>query len=318
MSIIDLTKGTYADEVELLETTEELPTIVTEELCHGLRAWSNSYNRFRVLRLEHTADPSKRSKKWEDETRAGMAHSDWLREYKIVWRSFKGKPVYLEDWKHDWHVSKEPLKWNPELSLMRGWDFGMSPACVISQLWPRMRLLVLREVVGKDISVELLIDEVARLCGEWFPGARQYFDIIDPSGFFKRDLDGRTAALILAQQPLRARPIGGVQDPTARRHAVVEFLRDSRQGQPCFMIDPSCETLIQGFDGGFHFTYMRGVLRDRWEKNHYSHSAEALQYICTKARNLDMSLERQFVVAEPRYLGRPSQAQEALRRAVSA
>jgi len=195
MAIIDLTKGEYQQEISTLEETEELPdTIPYETLRTGLITWMNPENQFRVIRLEHIADPNKRSEAWEKDTRAGMSLVDWLREYKIVWRSFKGKPVYLEDWKHEFNVSREALKFNSDLPLVRGWDFGMSPACVITQLWPRMRLFVLREVVGKDVSVEFLVDEVARFCNEWFPGNPTYFDIIDPAGFYKNQNTGGTCA----------------------------------------------------------------------------------------------------------------------------
>lgn len=307
MVMIDLTQAQYGELAEQVESSSELPeTIPVEDLCQGLKAWSNPVNHFRVLRLEHIADPKKRSKEWEIEARAGLPSlADYLREYKLVWKSPVGKPVYQEDYKKEFHVSKVPLVYNPELPLIRGWDFGMSPACVVTQLWPRLRLVVLREVVGKSVGLEFLVEEVARLCTEWFPQASKFHDIIDPSGFFRRDNSGLPITAELVGPPLRARPIGGIQDPPTRRKSVIEFLKDTVQGEPCLLIDPSCEVLIGGFDGGFHHSFQPrgGELKPKWEKNEYSHIHEGLQYICSKVKTLNLSSTEGFVVAEPRYLG---------------
>ena len=55
-------------------------------------------------------------------------------------------------------------------------------------------------------------------------------------------------------------------------------------GEPSLLIDPSCTTLIDGFEGGYAYPQIgsSGVYKTEPAKNSYSHIHDALQYPATK------------------------------------
>ena len=64
------------------------------------------------------------------------------------------------------------------------------------------------------------------------------------------------------------------------------FLNRVTDGQPAFLLDPSCKLLRQGMNGAYHFAKVRATeeqYQDRPEKNVASHVAEALQYLALGA-----------------------------------
>lgn len=281
----------------------ELPEAVeVTEICQGLKFWRNPINHFAVAMLHRTADPEKRSEEWVKKTRSGLATSDWLREYELKWESLEGRPVYQDEFSYEFHVAKSALGWNPTLMICRGWDFGLYPACIFVQLFPHSRLMVLREAVGEDIDSERFIYEVSRLSNEWFPGG-QFIEFIDPTGRNRVGTDGRTYSSLLTKKPLRARKIiPGANAPAARRTGVIDFLKDNVRGMSCLLIDPSCETLIKGFGGGYMYAYHKGTLKTKPEKNIFSHIHDGLQYACSKIRTANLSLStRTIQIIEPRF-----------------
>ena len=288
---------------QLSAIREELPeTIPVMDLLPGLKAWDNPVNKFRVLRLHRTADPHKRTQQWIDLTRAGLATSDWLREYELIWEALDGRPVYADEWGPEFHSSRTPLGWNPAFVVCRGWDFGLYPACIFTQLFPHSRLMVLRECVGIDIDTERFAYEVNRLSGEWFPNAN-FIEFVDPSGKNRAGTDGRSYTNILSKKPLRAKRIVlGAISIVARRTAVVDFLKDNVKGLASLLVDPSCEHLLKGFNGGYMYAFQQGTLRTKPEKNVFSHIHDALQYVCSKilTTNLEMRAEG-TKITEPRF-----------------
>jgi len=300
LSTIDLPdKADYAESLK-----EELPEgIEIEEPWQGLKTWLNPINGFRVIRLHYSADPAKRSKEWRDNEKKKYGEAEWNREHELIWESIEGKAVYSDRWDSDFHTSKVSLGWNPKLPVCRGWDFGLNGACIFAQLFPHSRLFVLREAVSEDIDFETFVSEVNRLSLQWFPGAT-FIEFIDPTGRNRFGADGRTYSLILASAPLRARRIiSGANDLPARLKGVNDLLKENVKGLPCYLVDPSCETLIRGFNGGYFFGYdKRRQLREKPEKNMFSHPHDANQYLCSKVRSTKLDVViRPGGIQEPRY-----------------
>lgn len=295
-----------------IEIPIELPEDVDiREPQEGIKIWKNPINKFTVARLHYTADESKRSRQYRESIRAGMPYLDYLREYEIVWSSTNGVPVYFDDWNRAFHVSHEPLAYNVDLAIVRGWDIGptLQPAVVFMQLLPGLRLFVYRELVGKDIGALRFTEEVHRLSMEWFPTCNYWIDVVDPTGFSRSPSNERTYVSIMQDPPLRAQMvIPGVQDPLGRTKAVSSFLKRNVRGKPALFIDRECPVLISGFDGGYHFSYItqgenRGQLHKIPVKNEYSHPHDGLQYACSKI--LELGLLRggksPVMIKEPRY-----------------
>ena len=263
------------------------------EVMPGLHTWTNPDNGFTVTRVHYTADPAKREAAWKKEARRGVTWSEWMREYEIVSSSFEGTPVYGDDFSRAFHVSKEALEWNSKYPVIRGWDFGLGAggmACVIAQLLQNGRLFVYREVTASDTDLEHFAPEVARLCSDWFPAAVKWFDIIDPTGFNRSQLNKqRSCAVVLRENKMQ--PIPGIASQVIRRKAVSEFLSTNKRGLPKFVIDPDgCPMLVAGFEGGYHYAKQKdGQLREEPEKNEYSHPHDGLQMIACKVKTLDLN-----------------------------
>ena len=300
------------DVATLAERQAELPEgVETIALSQGLLYWRNPLNLFTVVRLHRSADPIKRTQEWINKTKANLATSDYMREYELFWESLAGKPVYSDDFASHFHVAKSSLGWNPRLTVCRGWDFGLYPACIFAQLMPFSRLIVLREAIGIDITTERFVDEIARISGEWFPDA-SFCEFVDPTGRNRVGTDGRTYTSLLRGKPLRAKKvILGANAPAARKSAVVGFLKDNVKGLPSLLIDPDCEYIIKGFEGGYLYEYLKGTLKPDPSKNIYSHIHDALQYLCTKVKSTDLSRiddGARTQVSEPRFGNRAKPA----------
>jgi hypothetical protein len=292
LSTLDLPDRQHA----LEEVKDELPEGVdVEELAHGYKAWSNPINGFRVLRVHYTVDPKRRSEEWRLAEKRKYGESEWNREQELMWESIEGKAVYGDFWDSQFHVSRTSLGWNPKLPVCRGWDFGLNGACVFGQLFPHTRLLILREAVSEDIAFERFVDEVHRLSNEWFPGAR-FVEFVDPSGRYRMGADERTYAMILANRPLNARQVlNGPLKIAARIKGVTDFLRENVRGLPAYLVDPSCDTLLKGFTGGYLYERdKKGVLKPEPEKNFFSHVHDANQYLCGGVRVAKLDYVSQF------------------------
>jgi hypothetical protein len=316
-----LTSLDLPDSPEALEAiTEELPEgVEVEEPWHGLKAWLNPINGFRVVRLHYSADPVKRTDEWRERERKayGIKGSEWNREYELMWESLEGRPVYADYWDASFHVSRQPLGWNPKYPVCRGWDFGLNGACVFAQLFPHARLLILREAVSEDIGFERFVEEVARLSLDWFPGAR-FIEFIDPTGRNRFGSNEWTYSRILAGRPIGARRIiPGENAPAKRIQCVTDFLNSNVKGLPSYLVDPSCETLIKGYNGGYFYAYKRGTLKDAPEKNFFSHVHDANQYLCSKVLRVMLSASDSITsISEPRYGRRgPSELEKRVARA---
>ncbi len=281
----------------------ELPQYAEVETpCEGLTAWSNPQNGFRVLQLYCYADPKKRTVEYQREARSGIPYDKYLREHHLGWRSFEGRPVYQDDWNRNFHVASEQLKFAPHLPVLRGWDFGLTPACIFAQLQPDMKLWILEELCEEEMGIERFLDQVHAKTKELFPTAKRFFDIVDPAGFQRSQTDERSCVMIMGGSPYFIKPIPGIQNPQARRNAVVKFLQRNVRGLPAFLVSPQCKSIINGFDGGYHFAYNnKGQLREAPEKNSYSHPHDALQYICTRVLTLNLSEKDLPPIREPAY-----------------
>ena len=289
---------------EGVDVTPELPLdIEVLEPLKGVHKWKNPNNGFMVYRLGHEANAIY-TNEFLHEVRKGMSFLDFLREYLLVWRAFSGKPVYIEDWSASTHSTNSVIPHDVHLPIVRGWDFGLTPACVFAQLTADIRLNVLSELVEDSMGMEKFLANVKIHSDRLFPGV-QFIDVVDPSGFYRSDTDERSCVAIMSAEPFHLRPIPGIQNPVARRNAVIKFLQRSVKGQPAFQVSRARAPMIaKGFDGGFHFTRNRtGVWREMWEKNEYSHPHEALQYICTRVMDLGFHRNEPIQIAHQTYGG---------------
>ena len=197
----------------------------------------------------------------------------------------EGQPVYPE-FDPELHVAREPLAFVADAPLILGWDFGLTPACVVCQRDAWGRLLILAEVVGESVGIRNFVRRVVRpMLEDRFPGV-EIQSYGDPAGAARAQTDERTCfdELRAAGLPTRAARTNAF---TARREAVAGFLSAQNGAGPGLLLDSSCKVLRRGFENGYRFGRLaaggEAAVADRPDKNRFSHIHDALQYAALAA-----------------------------------
>lgn len=194
-----------------------------------------------------------------------------------------GKPVYPE-YNDQTHCRPcRPVKGKP---IKRGWDFGLFPACIFTQVTPEGRFIVFDEMHAEDISLDNFADSVGMHCAEEYRDF-EFEDFGDPAGSQRssEDRELRTAFDILHGKGIMIQP--SEQNLMIRIESVRKPLNSLVQGKPQIQIDPRCKSIRKGFMGGYEFKKLKiSGARERYhtapEKNEYSHPHDALQYVAVK------------------------------------
>lgn len=205
-------------------------------------------------------------------------------QWKILGRyatSYEGKPVY-DLYDDERHCSKESLAIFRGLPLYLGWDFGRDAACVAAQLSPEGQLRVLREWILKDGHLLKFAETIVRpaLKNEFY--GMRIISTGDPSGP-KNPITGTSAFDELRQMGIPTMK-AVTNDFQPRRSAIMSFMsRNVSDGEPAYLLDPSCKVLREGKRGAYQFALMKTTIDEAYrplpDKNFYSHPADAEQYI---------------------------------------
>lgn len=231
-----------------------------------------------VLRIHYTADPDKQSEEWKRKAKIGISEADWQREYEINFDVHSGKAYYPE-FKYDLHVAKEPLKPIPGRPILRGWDYGLTPATAFGQITPKGQLLILYpELQSFDCGIINHGRVVVSESNTFFSGYT-FNDYGDPAGNTKSQNDERTAnELLLSEYGINVMP--GPVSLSARTEPIRKRLTTlTPDGQPMILIDPRNTWIIGAFTGGYHRKEVAGRFLDEPDKNEYSHIMDGLGYM---------------------------------------
>lgn len=204
-----------------------------------------------------------------------------------------GRPVYQNTWNDRLHVTAEEIEPNPKYPLLLGWDFGLTPSCVICQFYPSGRFAVLEEIVSEYSGIKQFGRDVVRphLMTQ-YKGFSIGCSVGDPAGASGAQTDQKTCFQVLGA----SFEDGGVEIPTypspsnalqSRLGAVNHFLTKLVDAQPAFFLSPACKILRKGFNGGYKFNRVQVLGDERFkdvpDKNRFSHPHDALQYACQAA-----------------------------------
>lgn len=212
-----------------------------------------------------------------------------------------GAGVYKDSFRPTVHVSSRrlvPTKWG---QIYLGWDFGLTPAVIIAQIAPSGQVRILREIVTDRMGFDRFVrQEVVPVLKKEFRAAANNKTIIsvgDPSGV-AWDTEERSNFEIIDHY---LKPLFGCSTlpadsnkPTIRIDSVRYFLDrelETENGNiPAFIIDPSCDTIIGGMKGGYHYKVMTRTgssvkYQSEPNKNEYSHPHDALQYLTLDIKN---------------------------------
>lgn len=207
---------------------------------------------------------------------------EWIKVYVKGEYGFvmDGKPVYSD---YNDRVHCQELNPVPGPTIYRGWDWGLTPACVFSQVLPDGRWLIFDEIVADGMGADRFADEVLLHCGRSFPAKTGFTDIGDPAGGARAQTDEKTVFQILQAKGIDIEP--GEQTLALRLESVRKPLGKMLGGEPQFVLHPRCKTLRKGFQGGYHFRRLQTNAErysDQPEKNSFSHPHDALQYVATR------------------------------------
>jgi hypothetical protein len=209
---------------------------------------------------------------------------DWIDVYILnkLGSVATGRSVYEGSFNRAFHVRAYDAEPIPGTPLLVGLDFGLTPAAIICQQLTFGRYRVLREICLTEIGAKRFGLILKTLLNQYAPPNTVVKLTGDPAGDQRSGTDEMTPFRILAGMGLFARP-APTNDPTVRIEAVDNLLTRVVDGQPAIEINPSCTTLIRGFENGYHFRKRRTSMGDEYEpipdKNRYSHIHDALQYV---------------------------------------
>lgn len=215
------------------------------------------------------------------------ADSDFIKVYVDGQYGYvkEGKPVYV-DYNDSVHCAE--VEAVPGITIKRGWDFGLTPACIFTQVLPDGRWIVFEEVCGDSIGISSFADEVVRLATQKYP-TFLFEDYGDPAGeqssAMTHDKDEKTCFDILHGKHIAIE--GGEQNVTIRLESVRKPLNTLRNGRPQLQIHPRCAMLRKGFMGRYQYKRVKITgseerYHDVPDKNSYSHPHDALQYVGTR------------------------------------
>jgi hypothetical protein len=213
---------------------------------------------------------------------------DWVDVYinAKFGKSLSGQPVFRA-FDRDMHVADRALNYiklstNP---LVIGMDFGLTPACTISQIDPMGRFLTYACLTSDGMgTLRFCREKLKPLLANRFPGM-PVLVIGDPAGQQRAQTDERSVFDILKSEGFRV-VAAKTNSVVARLSAVDKLLTRVVDGKPAMLIDPECRDLINALRGGYRYKVKSsGDVEDKPEKNRYSHIADAFQYACLHADN---------------------------------
>lgn len=271
----------------------------------GIELWKNPKNKFLIFQCHYTADPEKRSEEYRKEKENSLPRRKFLMEYELKWDSFSGLPVYGDTWNEKIHTTKEDIEPEPGLPLLLGFDWGLTPACIVAQLSGH-QLRCIREFVETNMGAERFITRVLKeILIEypiWSDIGRDILAFIDPSGNFRKDTDEGTCTKILDAKGFK-RVIPGAIPFEERRTSVEYFLTRMSAGEPSFLVSAkNCPMLVKGFNGGYCFREGQDEIEPSKLaplKNEYSHVHDAVQMITSRITKMTSRIQTNVPV--PRY-----------------
>ncbi len=217
---------------------------------------------------------------------------DWIQIYvqNKLGIEMSGRAVY-DNFSDSVHAPADGLLPVPEIPLVVGIDFGLTPAAVIGQR-VHGRWLILSELIMVSMGAKRFAERLRVHLADNFPtwwGRREtaitYW--ADPAGDQRSQADDAMTPLIM----MRTEGIPAKPAPTnnfdLRKGAVENVMDGLVDGRPRFLIDKyRCPVLYAACKGGYQYRRMQ-TKEEKYgtepDKNRYSHPAEALQYLLVGA-----------------------------------
>lgn len=207
---------------------------------------------------------------------------EWVKVYVHGEYGFvnEGKAVFPE-YLDSFHCPAEERNWPKPikgLEIYRGWDFGLTPAVVFSQITPDGRWIIFDELVATSMGIDRFSDQMLEKSRREYRGF-SFVDIGDPAGMQRAQTDEKTCYQILHSKGILIEP--APQTLTLRLEGTRRPMRMLVDGKPQFVLHPRCKVLRRGLQGGYHYRRLRisgETYTSEPMKNSYSHVCDGLTY----------------------------------------
>jgi len=218
--------------------------------------------------------------------------SDWIEMYLKghFGITLEGVPVFpnfrgvtqINGVNVNWHIAPQPLDWDRNLPLKRGWDPGrVRPATVVWQISKTQQWQKLWEFLGHNQPGNIYIPLVKNLLADRFPGGA-WQDYMDPQGFERSKVDDRSWYDELVHNGINPIKIPRTS-PSSRADVFNRMLSETnRDSQPKILIDPMCEIGIEAYRGGYHRAkpeFGKAISDDPIKDGYYEHIVDADGYL---------------------------------------
>ena len=198
-----------------------------------------------------------------------------------------GHPVFRSTFRRDFHVSKTPLHAIPASlnPIIVGMDNGLTAAAVIGQMDARGRLNILGESYvpeGETMGVETFLDRllVPYLTARFPVRPESILFVLDPACYARSQVNEVTIAQAVSARKYRTMR-ASTNVPERRIAAVEGLLTRAIDGGPGLLISSECTWLSKAMDYQYrNKKQVAGMSTPVAEKNHASHIADAMQYLC--------------------------------------
>jgi len=260
-----------------------------------LRGFTDNVNElgFTAVKIHYSCDPEKdpnteAGARWFERARRLFADPNlWAQEMEINFFVSSGARVYPQFTEAQHAIPTAP---RPRKVLYRAWDFGWhAPACLVAQIDPQDRLIILREIIGHEETTRGFAERVIALCAREYPfHASGFTDYCDPAG---QQVSASASEKSEARDVEILNKLGIFpkwEYGVSRKHGralVHQLLQVRTDGTPSLYVDNQrCPVLLQGFLGKYVYPERRNgqVADEPDETNHpWADAHAALRYLTT-------------------------------------
>jgi hypothetical protein len=192
-----------------------------------------------------------------------------------------GRPVH-EEYVDSTHASHEELKPVPNITIIVGMDFGLTPAAVFGQVLPDGRWRIVDELVTERMGITNFSNELKRKINKEYKEFEFEF-YGDPAGTAESQTDEESPFDILEAKGIPAEPAAANNDALIRREALYQPLTRLIDGKIGMVVSKKCKMLRKALSGGYCYKKLAVVGEERYhekpDKNRYSHVGEACEYM---------------------------------------
>lgn len=217
-----------------------------------------------------------------------------LGEYGSV---YEGKPVHPA-YKPHIHYSKTVIQPVANEPIYIGWDFGLTPACVVGQ-YINGQLRILDEYYTFDQNLRQFLANSIKPAfsvkyADWI-NSGNYVSTGDPSGATPGQATGVHCLQVLAEFGINTQP-AYTNAPQVRQDALNVHLNKMNMGEPGMLVSVNAEFVNEALSGAYRYSLLNSRTGYKKyhtvpEKNEWSHTAEAAQYMAMPLNSMQPKKE---------------------------